>query len=79
MSEPDSFPPNPETRGTVPVQFFEADDGAPSAGTKATPRPADRPRELPASGPGPASFQVFQYEAIPGPRRVPETPRPADQ
>jgi hypothetical protein len=48
MNEPISYPSNPEMRGTVPVQFFEADENAPPPGTKATPRPPDRPRELPS-------------------------------
>jgi hypothetical protein len=38
---------NPETRGTLPIQFFDVKGDDPPAGTKATPRPVDRPRELP--------------------------------
>lgn len=46
MSEKISNSANPETRGTSPVQFFEDTSGPPPAGTKATPRPVDRPREV---------------------------------
>jgi hypothetical protein len=77
MSDPLSHQANPETRGTVPVQFFEADGGAPPPGSKATPRPADRPRELPASSPLPSAFQLFETDA---PCRPPQaTPPPARQ
>jgi hypothetical protein len=37
---------NPETRGTAPLQFFEADEAELPPDSKATPRPADRPRAL---------------------------------
>jgi hypothetical protein len=62
MSQQFSFQANPETRGTVAVQFFEADSGVPPPGTKATPRPADRPRELPPSGFSSAPLQAFECE-----------------
>jgi hypothetical protein len=54
---------NPETRGTVPVQFFEAAGGVPALGTKATPRPADRPRELQPDSSASATFRAFDSEA----------------
>jgi hypothetical protein len=38
---------NPETRGTLTIQFFEIESDDTLAGTKATPRPLDRPREIP--------------------------------
>ncbi len=75
MNNPISYQPNPETRGTSPVQFFEADGGPPPAGTKATPRTADRPREVPADGPGAGEVQFFESPgaagdgAKPAPRR----------
>jgi hypothetical protein len=47
MNDPVSYQPNPETYGTAPLYVFEDDSSAPPAGTKATPRPADRPREVP--------------------------------
>src|SRR5438132_24244 len=77
MNEPISYQANAETRGTAPIQFFEADDGAPPVGTKATPRPPDRPRELPPASPSAAAFQQSASEgtsAAPGPKA---TPRPA--
>jgi hypothetical protein len=66
MSHQISYQPNPETRGAEPVQFFEADGGAPPAGTKATPRPSDRPREVPAAAPSPATLQLFESEKASG-------------
>src|SRR5713101_302956 len=77
MNDHISYQANPETRGTAPIQFFEADGGDPPAGTKATPRPADRPRELPSAGPSSAAFQLFESEGaseVPGTKA---TPRPA--
>ncbi len=50
MNEHVSYQGNPETRGTAPILFFDAADELPPAGTKATPRPADRPREAPGGG-----------------------------
>jgi hypothetical protein len=76
MSDHISYQANPETRGTAPVQFFEADGGAPPAGTRATPRPADRPRELPTGGPSPAAFQLFESEEASGAPGATATPRP---
>ena len=51
MDEKISYKANPETRGTSPVQFFDDASGPPPAGTKARPRPPDRPREVPADEP----------------------------
>jgi hypothetical protein len=77
MNEPISYQANPETRGTAPVQFFEADDRAPPAGTKATPRPSDRPRELPPACAPTAAFQYFaSQESLEAPGAK-ATPRPA--
>jgi hypothetical protein len=75
MSDHLSYQSNPETRGTAPVQFFEADSGAPPAGTKATPRPAGRPRELPPGGPASAAFQLFECEGTAGARGGTATPQ----
>jgi hypothetical protein len=66
MSDPLSYQANPETRGTAPVQFFEADGGAPPAGTKATPRPPGRPREVPPAGPPSAPLHLFEDEGPAG-------------
>jgi hypothetical protein len=77
MSDHLSHQANPVTRGTVPVQFFEADGGAPPPGSKATPRPADRPRELPASSPLPTAFHLFETDAACGAQQA--TARPARQ
>jgi hypothetical protein len=79
MSDHPSYQANPETQGTVPVQFFEADGRAPPAGTKATPRPADRPRELPPSGPSSTSMQVFQSQESSLVQPTTAMSRPADR
>jgi hypothetical protein len=76
MNEHISYQANPETRGTSPIQFFEADGGDPPAGTKATPRPADRPRELPPAGPTSAAFQLFECEGASEAPGTKATPRP---
>jgi hypothetical protein len=47
MSDRISYRPNAETQGTTPLQVFETDGSTPPTGTKATPRPADRPRQVP--------------------------------
>jgi hypothetical protein len=74
MSDHLSYQSNPETRGMAPVQFFEADSGSPPPGTRATPRPAGRPRELPPGDPASATFQLFDSE---GPSQAQgATPRP---
>jgi hypothetical protein len=77
MNDHISYEANPETRGTALVQFFEAGGNAPPAGTKATPRPADRPRELPPGGLSPTTFQLFESEGGSGPEGATATPRPA--
>jgi hypothetical protein len=79
MTDPISYQANPETRGTTPVQFFEADSGAPPPGTKATPRPAGRPRELPSGCPSSAPLQLFECEEPSGAPRATATSRPGDQ
>jgi hypothetical protein len=79
MSDQFSYQPNSETRGTTPIQFFEADGGAPPAGTKATPRPSDRPRELPPDGPAPATLQRFECEDPSGAHGATATRRPRGQ
>jgi hypothetical protein len=79
MSDHLSHQANPETRGTAPVQFFEADSSAPPPGTKATPRPADRPRELPRGGLSSAPLQVFESEEPAGAQGATATPRPGGQ
>jgi hypothetical protein len=66
MSDPLSSQANPETRGTAPVQFFEADGGAPPAGTQATPRLPGRPREVPPAGPPAALLHLFEDEGPSG-------------
>lgn len=66
MSDHLPNPASPETRGTVPVQFFEADGGPPPAGTRATPRPADRPRVVPPGDLSPAALQLFECGETPG-------------
>jgi hypothetical protein len=53
---------NPQTRGSTPVQFFESAGPIPAIGTKATPRPADRPRQGPLLDSGPVAWQVFSSE-----------------
>jgi hypothetical protein len=77
MNEPISYQANAETRCTAPIQFFEADDGAPPVGTKATPRPPDRPRELPPASPSAAAFQLFASEGVSAAPGAKATPRPA--
>jgi hypothetical protein len=66
MSDNLSQHANPRTRSMVPVQFFEADGNAPPPGTKATPRPKGRPRELPVDGRSSAALQVFDSERAAG-------------
>jgi hypothetical protein len=63
MNDHISFHVNPETRGSMPVHFFEADGGDIPPGTKATPRPADRPRELPPASSVLHGLQVFESQA----------------
>jgi hypothetical protein len=77
MNEPISYQANPETRSTAPIQFFEADDNAPPAGTKATPRPPERPREVPPAGPPTAALQVFACEGASEAPGAKASPRPA--
>jgi hypothetical protein len=60
MNDPLAYQANPETRGTAPVLIFEDDGGLPPVGTKATPRPPDRPREVPPASSSPGLFQVFE-------------------
>jgi hypothetical protein len=62
MNDKISYQANPETRGTAPIQFFDAEGGEAPAGTKATPRPSDRPRELPSTYPPSAALQLFECE-----------------
>jgi hypothetical protein len=45
---PMPYQSNPATFGTTPVEYFEDTSGDLPAGTTASPRPADRPRELPS-------------------------------
>jgi hypothetical protein len=47
MSDHISYEGNPQTRSTAPVLFFEDRSPPPPPGSMATPRPPDRPRELP--------------------------------
>jgi hypothetical protein len=78
MSNQVSFQSNAETRGTVPIQFFEAEDRHVPPGTKATPRPLDRPRELPSANSTAGTLQVFESHvtleedtgALPPPKRA---------
>ena len=77
MSEPTSYQANPMTRSTTPAQFFQDDNRSPITGTKATPRPPDRPRELPETEPeSSSSWQEFsegtQHAAGAGPNRRPD-------
>jgi len=72
-----SYQGNDETRGTFPVQFFEDAGGPPPPDTKATPRPVDRPRELPPSPPPAPDFQFFDSEGPARPHGVKDTPPPA--
>lgn len=78
MSEHISYQGNPATRGTASMQFFEAASGTPPGGGKATPRPADRPREVPPpAGSAPAAVQVFTCEGPSEAEGAQATPRPA--
>jgi hypothetical protein len=70
---------NPETRGTAPVVFFEADGVPPPTGTKASPRPVGRPRELPPDGPSPTTFQLFESEESSGAQGATGAARPSGQ
>ncbi len=79
MNDHISYEGNSETRGTAPVQFFEAGGSAPPAGTKATPRPADRPRELPPGGPSSAAFQLFESEGPASAEGATARPQPGDR
>ena len=75
MNDEISFQANPETRGTVPVQFFEADTSDVPAGTKATPRPVNRPRELPPAGPAVDALQTFESQETTEAQDTKATPR----
>jgi hypothetical protein len=78
MNDDIRYEPNAETHGTAPIQFFEADGSAPPAGTKATRRPADRPRELPPTGPSdscPTTLRVRAARWCPGHQRITSTGR----
>jgi len=79
MSDHLSYQANPETRGTATVQLFENDRGALPPGTKSTPRPADRPRELPPGDLSSPSMQLFQCEEPSGAQGATATPRPGRQ
>jgi hypothetical protein len=79
MSDHLSYQANPETRGTVAIQFFEADGGTPPPGTQATPRPPDQPRELPPIGLSSASLQLFECEKSAGAEDAATTPRPGGE
>ena len=79
MSDHISYQGNPETRGTAPVQFFEATNGSSPASAPATPRPADRPREVPPDGAASETFQYFECEGHSGIEGAQATPRPAGQ
>jgi hypothetical protein len=79
MSDHLCYQANPETRGTAPVQLFENDSGAPPPGTKATPRPADRPREFPPGDVSSAPLQLFECEEPSGAQGTTATPRPGRQ
>jgi hypothetical protein len=76
MNDHISYDGNPETQGTAPLQSFEADNQAPPAGTKATPRPAGRPRELPPEESSPATFQRFDSDGSSDGLGPTDTPRP---
>jgi hypothetical protein len=76
MNDQISFQANAETRGTVPVQFFEAAGGDVPAGTKATSRPADRPRELPPPATVPDALQLFESQGPSQAYHSKATPRP---
>jgi hypothetical protein len=77
MNEPLSYQDSPETRGTAPIQFFESDEVAPPVGTKATPRPTERPRELPPESPAAADFQFFAGDEASEAPAAQATTRPA--
>ncbi len=79
MSDHLSYQANPQTRNTAPVQFFEAENVAPLPDTKATLRPADRPRELPAAGLSSGSLQLFECAKPFGNQSAPATPPPGEQ
>lgn len=79
MSDHISYQGNTETRGTAPVQFFEAAGGPPPASAQATPRPAGRPREVPTDDVASDNFQLFECEAPSGVKGAKATPRPAGQ
>jgi hypothetical protein len=74
-----SYQSNPETRGTVPVQLFENDRGIPPSGTKATPRPAGRPRELPSGDLSSTPLQLFECAEPSGTPDTAATARPDRQ
>jgi hypothetical protein len=76
MNDQISFQANAETRGTVPVQFFEAAGGDVPAGTKATPRPADRPRVLPPPATPLDALQLFESQGTSEAQDSKATPRP---
>jgi hypothetical protein len=79
MSDHLSYQANPETRGTVPVQVFENDSGAPPPGTRATPRPANRPRELPSGDLASTPLQLFECAEPSGTPDTAATTRPGRQ
>jgi hypothetical protein len=70
------YPLNPETHGTTPIQFFEADDGPASPDTKPSDRPADRPRELPPADILRTTWQLFESQQRPAEEHHQATPRP---
>jgi hypothetical protein len=76
MNNDISYQGNPQTRGTAPFQVFEVDGEIPPPGTKATPRPADRPRDVPLSDPTLSPFQLFEDEGSSGTEASTATPRP---
>ncbi|SRR5581483_8565486 len=77
MSDQISYQGNAETRGSAPVQFFEDAGAPPRAGARATPRPADRPREVPPDSAHSDTFQHFECAGHPGGEGAKATPRPA--
>jgi hypothetical protein len=78
MSDHLSYQANPQTRGTVGIQFFEADNVVPPPGTQATPRPAGRPRELPPTDLSPAPV-LFERESAAGDNDATALRRPDGQ
>ncbi len=70
---------NPETRGTEQVQFFESHGDAPQPGTKATPRPAGRHRELPPGSPSPPACQILESKERSGAQGATAEPQPGDR